>query len=421
MLDFNALIQKMGNGETYSSLIGNNSANMFSSVGTTGAATQPGTNAMNGFSGLSSLFGNNGNTNVGYTTSAHALSSQMSSIVGQFTSNIPLDQISNYSDILLFPQTQNAEGGSVWGGIGYGQGQTQTAGSLFGYLGGTDSAPSANYQVPIYEDRYEEKAVYNYVEYQAWDYDFQVGQNIHQTNDTQDVQVTSINRDPVILDLDFDGQLGVTGKDSSQEKINFTTSSTQDVTSDGSTTTTTTNTHEEWDLLVDWKNKIDFDVDGDGTVDRTEWMKEGSGDGFVVLDADGDGKINGRELMNETGLDGEQNKYASGWDKAKDVFDTDGDGILKGDELANVKIWKDANGDGVTDEGELVGVADLGITEINTNKGSFTRQELAGYETVHTREQVGYTEYYCYAGMNDFGVGHRTVINGEVVDSNHLG
>lgn len=432
MFDYNSILQ---NSPNY--------ADLFKQLSATG-------NAQTGYSvpmDLSAMFGSTGATQTGtslsadiyktlfntgsgavsgastslFATSTAALSSSMTGTVGNFSSNVALEELSNYSQWLTSPSVATQDGGSITTSTGFGRGVTTQAGNLFGYLGGTSAAPSMDYKVPIYSDRVEQKPVYNVREYQAWDYDFQVGQSIHQTSDTSDTKVESINRDPVIFDLDYDGELGVTGKDSSQRRANETSTSTSDVSTSGNTRTTTTNTHKEWDLLVDWDNKIDFDVDGDGTQDRTEWVKEGTGDGFMVLDADGDGQINGRELMNETGIDGEKNKYANGWEKARDLFDTDNDGILKGDELKNVSVWVDSNGDGVTDSGELKSMEELGFLQIDTNKGSFTRQELAGYETVHTREQIGYSENYAYAGMNEFGVGTRTIINGEVVSDYHLG
>lgn len=333
-----------------------------------------------------------------------------------------LGSMSGMASIFTTPPSYNQWGGMTWGGMSVSQPQIQMSGGLFGYMGGTDSPAAASFRMPIYRDRYEKQPVYSYTEHKAWDYKFQTGQKIHQTEDTatQSVRVLA-PRDPVILDLNKDGKIGVTGTDDSRKIVNEKVAVSSSVSSDGNTEVTTTRTHREWDLLVNWDKKIDFDVNGDGTMDRTEWLKKDGGDGFMVLDADNDGQINGRELMNETGLDGEQNKYASGWDKARALFDKDGDGILQGDELKCVKIWADANGDGKTDPGELKTLDQLGIVKIDTNTGSFTEAKLTGYRTLHHKEEIGYVEHATYAGANTYGVGSRMVIGGQVVQNFQLG
>jgi len=169
--------------------------------------------------------------------------------------------------------------------------------------------------------------IYNYSTMQAWDYKFatEFGRRV-------------VRRDPVILDWNGDGQISTKGRDKSSERISF-------------------------------------DVNGDGLMDRTEWVK---GDALLVYDANGDGVINnGRELMNEVGINGEQGKYKNGWEKARDIFDTNKDGIIMGEELDKVKIWVDANGDGRTDEGELISAKDAGIYYIDTNSGYVMKRELS--------------------------------------------
>lgn len=358
----------------------------------------------------------------GFMSGIQSLSGVGMSCGSGFAGMSSLMSMSGMASIFTSPPTCNPCGGMSWGGLSAGNAYTQMAGGMFGYMGGTDSPAGAVFRMPIYQDRYEQKAVYKYTEHKAWDYKFQTGQKVHQTEDTASQRVEVLApRDPVILDLNEDGKLGVTGSDDSRKRANETTAVSNSVEETSSRRTTTTKTHKEWDLLVNWDKKIDFDVDGDGTTDRTEWLKKDGGDGFLVLDADNDGKINGRELMNETGLNGEQNKYKSGWDKARALFDKDGDGILAGDELKNVKVWADANGDGKTDAGELKSLDKLGIVKIDTNTGSFTKAELLRYDTIHQREEIGYVEHGTYAGINTFGVGSRMVIGGRVLQDFQLG
>lgn len=129
----------------------------------------------------------------------------------------------------------------------------------------------------------------------------------------------------------------------------------------------------DWDgkLNVQGGQRIAFDINGDGIVDVVhEWNTR---DGQLVYDANGNGIVDdGREIMNETGIDGEQNKYGFGWQKARDLFDVDADGVIDGDELEGVSIWIDSNGDGVTDACELRSAIELNIVAIDTVNGAFT-------------------------------------------------
>lgn len=230
-------------------------------------------------------------------------------------------------------------------------------------------------------ERHTSTPVYEYDKQMAVDYHFQLGQKWH----NREVQVSRQSRsyDPIILDLNRDGKLDVTGKDNSVVHKNHTReASTETTTGGGRITTTTTRVHE-WDTYKDWNKKINYDVDGDGTVDRTEWLKEGAQDGFLVMDADGDGQITGNELMNESDIDGNKNVFKSGFDKARHYGDTNADGIISGDELKKFSVWVDSNGDGITDKGELKSLDQVGIVEINTLEGSFTRRKEVGNNESH--------------------------------------
>ena len=100
------------------------------------------------------------------------------------------------------------------------------------------------------------------------------------------------------------------------------------------------------------------------TKEATEWMKPGSGDGFLVWDKNGNGMIDDNtEMMSEFDEYGNK-KFQNGFEKLAFYFDTDDNGVVKGDELKKLKIWIDIDGDAVTDKGELVPLSDHGITEI---------------------------------------------------------
>ncbi|HEX8062278.1 MAG TPA: hypothetical protein VF535_03600, partial [Allosphingosinicella sp.] len=103
-----------------------------------------------------------------------------------------------------------------------------------------------------------------------------------------------------------------------------------------------------------------FDMDGNGTLDDTGWI--GRDDGFLVVDAGGDGLIRSPDELSLLGL----KKGAKSSFEALAVLDSNGDGRIGAgdDRLAEVKIWRDSNGNGVSDRGELHSLADLGIASI---------------------------------------------------------
>ena len=297
-------------------------------------------------------------------------------------------RLNDYSNLNTYFRTALGPSGLL------GVGDPNIAASITGSINGTLGAGASQdltARVPQYRTVYDRVPVYADDHYKAFDYEFEQGSiNQHTTSSST---FTPVRRDPVIINFDGTGTLGVTGTDDSHETIADATTVTSQTDGSGTTTTTTRN----WTTRDNWKNKIDFDVNGDGKVDRTEWLKSGTKDAFLVMDVNNDGKIDGKELMNETGIDGTQNKYKTGWDKARDVADKNRDGILEGDELKNLKVWNDANGDGKVDTGEMKSLADAGVVSINTLTGDVTRKRLTGYKAVPRQEVAGYFEFNSFA------------------------
>jgi hypothetical protein len=118
-----------------------------------------------------------------------------------------------------------------------------------------------------------------------------------------------------------------------------------------------------------------FDLDGDGTLEQTAWV--GSGDGLLVRDLNGNGRIDsGRELF------GSSTELLNG-DTANDGFqalaalDSNADGrIDQADEAyASLRVWVDANSDGVSAAGELYGLAQAGVRSISLAAEASTRRD----------------------------------------------
>ncbi|MFN3748267.1 MAG: cadherin domain-containing protein, partial [Sphingorhabdus sp.] len=108
-------------------------------------------------------------------------------------------------------------------------------------------------------------------------------------------------------------------------------------------------------------SNVRFDMDGNGTPDRTGWIE--AGDAFLALDRNGNGEIdNIREISFVEDKEGATTDL-----EGLRGFDSNGDGVLSADDdrFAEFKLWFDSNSNGVTDAGELQSLAEAGITSMD--------------------------------------------------------
>ncbi len=129
-----------------------------------------------------------------------------------------------------------------------------------------------------------------------------------------------------------------------------------------------------------------FDIDGDGVetlnIDdtniyfntqntdfstKTGWIS--SDDAFLAIDKDGDGKITRQDELFG-------NEKTSGFDILKN-YDSNGDGIIDANDtqFSNLRLWQDANENGITDEGELKTLAQAGIKSIKLNPSELNSEQ----------------------------------------------
>ncbi|RVU35463.1 hypothetical protein EOE67_13890 [Rheinheimera riviphila] len=133
---------------------------------------------------------------------------------------------------------------------------------------------------------------------------------------------------------------------------------------------------------------IMFDHNGDGLKHGTGWVKPD--DGLLVVDWNENGVIDsGKELFGDNTIvdvsyNGVERKAKDGFEalKAFDGNDANGqpwkgDGVIDAKDkiFSRLKVWQDLNQDGVTQQGELKTLAELGISSINLdNKNKGTTQ-----------------------------------------------
>jgi T1SS-143 domain-containing protein len=116
---------------------------------------------------------------------------------------------------------------------------------------------------------------------------------------------------------------------------------------------------------------VSFDINADGIADKIAWT---SHDGILAYDLNGNGKIDdGSEIFTP---DFNGGKFASGVE-ALASLDTNGDGRIDAGDAAfsDLKIWLDANNNGISDEGELSSLTAHAVTSI-----SLTTDQTGGTE-----------------------------------------
>lgn len=116
---------------------------------------------------------------------------------------------------------------------------------------------------------------------------------------------------------------------------------------------------------IDVGNPVRFDHDGDGLRTGTGWVQ--GDDGFLALDRNGNGSIdNGSELFGVDTVLANGHKASSGFAALADQ-DSNGDGVFDAGDtaFAQVRLWQDANQDGIRQADELKGLAELGIVRID--------------------------------------------------------
>ena len=116
------------------------------------------------------------------------------------------------------------------------------------------------------------------------------------------------------------------------------------------------------------RSKTSFAMDdGPGRI-RTAWV--GSNDGLLAIDLGANGSAGPDGIINQT-----KEIVFTAWAPGstsdmtalRQVFDTNRDGRLDSgdDRWSDFRIWQDANGDGISQAGEVKSLADRGIASID--------------------------------------------------------
>ncbi len=126
------------------------------------------------------------------------------------------------------------------------------------------------------------------------------------------------------------------------------------------------------------KDGAHFDLDQNGFAEKMNWIS--GDDALLAIDKNRDGKINnGNEVFGDrTHL--KNGEFAKNGFEALKEYDSNNDGVIdeKDIDFNTLLIWKDADGNGISGNGELVSLKDAGIASINLSYQNVGKETLSG-------------------------------------------
>ena len=128
-----------------------------------------------------------------------------------------------------------------------------------------------------------------------------------------------------------------------------------------------------------------FDLNGDGRAERVSWTEAGSGDAFLWIDLDENGVVdNGYELFGALMASNGFERLAQ-FDRAGEAHVTIGgndDGALDSSDAmwSNLRLWIDRNHDGVSQQDEILTMAEGGVERIQLEHHWSGRRDRHGNE-----------------------------------------
>lgn len=149
-----------------------------------------------------------------------------------------------------------------------------------------------------------------------------------------------------------------------------------------------------------------FDLDQNGFAEKMGWVQ--GDDALLAVDRNQDGLINnGSEVFeNQTRL--KTGRLAKNGFEALKEYDTNQDGVIdeNDQDFSKLLIWKDTNGNGISENGELTTLKAAGVASINLSYQGFGEETPSGtvIGNIATFKKADGTEY----NIGDYWVQNET-------------
>jgi hypothetical protein len=129
-----------------------------------------------------------------------------------------------------------------------------------------------------------------------------------------------------------------------------------------------------------------FDIDADGILEYSQWVRQGGNEAFLVLDRNGNGIVDGgAELFgNGTDLVLEGRRAPNGFVALAQFDDIsiggNDDGYITRDDVIwnGLALWLDSNADGISTPDEMLSLEDVGLVALPTIPKRKSRYDEAG-------------------------------------------